>query len=113
MRRRRIGVGRDPGAAVPQQHRAAAILSFGNDPLKPAIIERVVLDLDGEPLLAGIEARAFWHRPALQHTIELETKIEMQASRLVFLNDKSERRRGLLARRRFTRRLRCLPEIAL
>ena len=50
----RVGILRDPISAVPQQHRAAAILSFGDDPFEPAIVERVVLDLNREPLLARV-----------------------------------------------------------
>ena len=90
MGRRRVGVGRDPGAAVPQQHRAAAVLAFGDHALETAIVERMVLDLDGEPLLAGVEARSLRHRPALQDAVELETEIEVQPARLVLLDDERE-----------------------
>ncbi len=109
----RVGIGRDPYAAVPQQHGAAAILPFGDDALEPAIIDRVVLDLDSEPLLTGVEARTLRHRPALQYAVELETKVEMQPARVVLLDDESERRRRFPARRRLARRLRRFPEIAL
>ena len=63
--RGRVGIGGDPSAAVPQQHGAAAILPSRNNALEPAIVERVVLNRDGEPFFAGVETRAFWHRPAL------------------------------------------------
>src|SRR6516162_6346816 len=73
----------------------------------------MVLDLDGEPLLGGVEARAFWHRPALEHPVEFQTKVEMKPARLVLLNNKSKRRRGLPVRRQLARWLRRFPEIAL
>ena len=84
----RIGVFRGPAAAVPQQHGAAAILALGDHPFEPAVIHGVVLDMNGEPLLAGIEAGTLRHRPALQDAIEFEAEIVMQAARGVLLYDK-------------------------
>ena len=62
----RLGIGdfRGPGTAVPQQDGAAAILALRNDALEPAVIERVVFDMDREPLFARIEARSLRDRPA-------------------------------------------------
>ena len=48
---------RHPVAAVPQLHRAAAILAFRNGPFEVAVIERMVLDLDRQPLVVRIERR--------------------------------------------------------
>ena len=67
---RGIEIGR-PRALVPDHHRAAAVLAFGNDAFEAAIVERMVLGRDGQPLLAGDQARPFRHRPALQHAVEL------------------------------------------
>ena len=44
-----------PIAAVPQHDRSAAILTLGDRPLEVAIIERMVLDLDRQPLVRRIE----------------------------------------------------------
>ena len=71
--------------------RAAAVLPSRNDALEPAIFERVVLDMDRQALLAGIEARPFRHRPALQHPVELEPEIIMQPARGMLLDDKGQR----------------------
>ena len=62
----RLGIGdfRGPGTAVPQQDGAAAILALRDDALEAAIIERMVLDMDREPLFARIEARPLRDRPA-------------------------------------------------
>ena len=49
---RGIEVGR-PRALVPDHHRAAAVLAFGDDAFEAAIVERMVLGRDGQPLLAG------------------------------------------------------------
>src|SRR5436190_2178518 len=62
----RLGIGdfRGPDTAVPQQDGAAAILALRDDALEAAIIERMVLDMDREPLFARIEARPLRDRPA-------------------------------------------------
>src|SRR5258708_11351012 len=83
----RFLVVRLPGAMIPEQHRAAAILALGDHPLEIAIVERMVLDMDGEALLAGIEARPPRNRPALEDAVELETEIVMQPRRRTFLDD--------------------------
>ena len=62
---------------------------FGMTPSKLAVVERVVLGVHREPLLAGIEARALRHRPALQHAVELEPEIIVQAPRGVLLHDEA------------------------
>src|SRR3546814_2663565 len=48
---------RRPAAAVPQHHRAAAVLTLRNGPFERAVFQRVVLDAAGEALLAGHQAR--------------------------------------------------------
>ena len=76
-----------PGAAVPEQHGAAAVLPLGDDPLEAAVVDRVVLDVDGQPLLAGVEARPLGHGPAPQHALHLQPEVVVQAGRGVFLDD--------------------------
>src|SRR5437763_14474770 len=66
---------RRPVAAVPQQYGAAAILALWDHALEPAVIERMVFDMHRQPLLAGIEARAFRDRPAQPHALEFESRI--------------------------------------
>jgi hypothetical protein len=41
---------RFPGAAIPYDDGAAAVLALGNRSFEGAVFERVVLDLDGEAL---------------------------------------------------------------
>src|SRR5262245_23556068 len=81
-----VGLGR-PGAAVPHHDGAAAILAFGDDALEIAVFERMVFDVDGEALLAGDEARSFRHRPALEHAVELEAEVVVQAAGGMLLDD--------------------------
>ena len=49
----------------------------------------MILDFHREATLARIVARAFRHGPALHHAVELETKVEVQATRCVLLDDES------------------------
>src|SRR6266702_886343 len=99
-----------PSAAVPQHHRAAAILAFWNRAFEIAIVERMVLDLDRQPLVAWIERRPLRHRPGLEDAVEFEPEIVMQTGRIMLLDDKAP----LLRRRHpsFAGGLRRLFEIA-
>src|SRR5262245_37776586 len=71
----------------------------------------MILDLDGEALLAGIEGRAACHGPGLEHAIHLESEIVMQACRVVLLDD--EARVLGLANASLARGLGRLLEVAL
>ena len=52
-----IGIVGFPIAAIPELHGAAAILVVGNRAFEIAVIQRMVLDLDREPLVAADRAR--------------------------------------------------------
>ncbi len=105
-----VGVRGDPGAAIPQQHRAAAVFALRNNSLELTVIERVVLDMDRQSLFSRIEARPLGHRPALQDAVELEAEIIMEPARRMLLDDKAEPGDGFL-RGRDTRRLRRFAEV--
>jgi hypothetical protein len=111
VRRLGVRIKRDPGSAIPQHDGSAAIFALGNDPFELAIIERVVFDMDGEPLLPRVEARSLRHRPALQNAVELEAEIIMQSARGMLLDDKGEPLAGFFAGLDSARRLRRFPEI--
>jgi hypothetical protein len=106
----RVALG-DPDAAVPQLDRAAAILALGNGAFEVAIVERMILDLDGQPLVVRIERRAARHRPGLEHAVELEPEIIVQACRIVALDHEAQALAGRDDRR--TRRLGGFLEVAL
>ena len=102
---------RFPISAIPELDRAAAVLSLRDRSFEIAIIERMVFDFDREALLVGVERGALGDRPRLEHPIELETQIIVQATGVMFLNDEAPAvRRGDLF---FPARLGGLREIAL
>src|SRR5207249_4978740 len=106
-----LGIGGIPIAAVPELHSAAAILVFRNGAFEIAVVERMVLDLDREPLVVWIERGAARHRPGLEDAVEFEAQIVMQTRCRVLLDDETP-----LARRRHldvTGGLRGFAEITL
>jgi hypothetical protein len=58
-----------PISAVPELNRPAAIFALGDRSLEIPIIERMILDLDREPLIMGIERRAAGHSPRFKDTV--------------------------------------------
>jgi hypothetical protein len=108
----RVGVvGRRPGPPVPDDDVAAAVLAGGDDPFEVGVLDRVVLDLHGQPADRRVERRALGHGPAEQRAIELEAQVVVQAGGPMALHDESETpgRRG----RRRTGRLRGAGEVTL
>src|SRR5437762_8750329 len=74
-----------PCSAVPEHDRSRAVLLFRDHALEVAIGERMILDVDGEPLVRRIEAGALRHRPAFERSVELETEVVVQAAGRVLL----------------------------
>ena len=58
-----LGIVALPIAAVPELHRAAAILALRDRAFEVAVVERMILDLDREALVVRIERRSLGHRP--------------------------------------------------
>ncbi len=86
---------RRPSAAVPQHHRAAAIFARRDRALEIGIGQRMVLGADREALLVGVDARPARHRPALEHAVDFETEIPMEARGVVLLDDEAVAVAGL------------------
>ncbi len=82
-----------PGAAVPQLDGAAAVFSARNGPLEITVVERVILDLDGQAFLRRVQGGPSRHRPRFEDPVELESQIVVQAPRGVLLDDEAQVRR--------------------
>ena len=106
----RLGIAhRDPAAAVPDDHGAGAILALGDRLLEVGVLQRVVLDVHGEPPDRGVERGPLRHRPALERVAELQPQVVVQAPRGMLLDhEHAGPGRDLAARR-----LRRLGKIAL
>src|SRR5215217_1610992 len=74
---------------VPHDHRSGAVARPPDHALEVAVGERVVLDLDGEPLLARIGRRPLRNRPRLQHAVDLEPEVVVQRRRRVLVDDEA------------------------
>src|ERR1700745_3029306 len=59
-----------PIAAVPNHDGASAILALRNGAFKVAVIQRMVLDLDCEPLVMWIEGRTLGDRPGFEDAVQ-------------------------------------------
>ena len=72
---------------VPDDDRARAVVARRDHALEVGVLERVVLDVDGETLLTPGAATAPWDRPALEHPVHLEAQVVVEAPRGVLLDD--------------------------
>src|ERR1700750_604049 len=78
-----------PAPTVPDHDRATAVLSLWNRTLKFVVGDRMVLDLNGEPLFTGNEARAPRDPPAFHYAVELKPKVVVEPPGGVLLYDES------------------------
>lgn len=79
-----------PVAPVPELDGAAAILALGDRPLEIAIGERMILDLDGEALVGGVERWSPGHGPGFEDAVQLQPQVVMQPRRIMFLDDEAQ-----------------------
>src|SRR3954470_6525872 len=101
------------GAPIPEHDSATPILTLGDSSLESVVINRVIFHLHREPLDGGIEAGSFRDGPTLHHSIELESKVEVEMARSVFLDDETKSTRTTWRCRLIAGWLRCFPEIPL
>ena len=79
-----------PRALVPDHHGTAAVLAFRDGSLEAAVLDRVVLDLDGEALVGDDVARPLSDRPAFEHAAPAKAKVVVEARGGVLLNDEGK-----------------------
>jgi hypothetical protein len=99
------------GPAVQHEHEAAVVAvlelppAVVRDPLGLVLVRRVVelvvVDRDGEPVVAGVVGHALGHRPRPQHAVLLEPQVVVVSWPVVLVQHehRSQLRRG---RRRHT-----------
>ena len=89
------------GAPVPDLDGAGAVGALRDLALEGSVVERVILDVDRERLLALLQRNALRHRPGGEHTVALEPEVVVEGARLMPLDDEDR----LLAPRRPAERL--------
>ena len=98
------------GAVVPDLDASRTVLTCGDLTLEGRVVEWMVLDMDGEGLLPGLERNALRDRPACEGAVALEPEVVVQSARVVTLDDED---RLLRLFPLFTERLRRLLRIPL
>ena len=81
-------------ARVPDLDGARAVVPLRDLALERRVLERVVLDVDREVLLAGLERNAFRHGPARERAVQLEAEVVVEPRRVVSLDDEDRLSRG-------------------
>src|SRR5882724_5972903 len=77
-------------ALIPNHHSPRSIISFGNHSLECPVIQRMILDHDGESLVFRVQRWTLGDCPAFQGSIEFKSKIVMQMRSSMQLNDKPQ-----------------------
>jgi hypothetical protein len=92
------------GSGVPDLDRSGAVLALRNLALEAGVVEWMILDVDGEVLLAGLERDALRNGPGRERAVALEPEVVVETPRVVPLDDECGRAPGSPARRERLRR---------
>ena len=79
----------DPDALIPADRRAGAVLALGDDPLELGILQRVGLDVHGEPLVRRIRGGPLRDGPGFQDAVHLESQIPVERAGVMLLDDEN------------------------
>ena len=74
-------------AVVPDLDGARAVVARRDLALERRVVERMVLDVDGERTLAGLEGDALGDGPRGERAFQLEPEVVVEPSRVVALDD--------------------------
>src|SRR5437763_3195492 len=76
-------------AAIPDFDGPRAVVPLRDLTLDAPVLERMILDVHCEMLLAGLERNALRHRPRGEDAVALEAEVVVQPPRVVSLNDEN------------------------
>ena len=91
------GLGR-PGALVPEEDGAAAVLAGGDDAFEAAVLHGVIFDLDGEALVRDDVAGALGAGPAFEDAVPAEAEVVVEVAGGVLLDAEREVAGGAVGR---------------
>src|SRR4029077_7980145 len=98
------------GSAVPDLDSPGAVLALRDLAREGRVVERVILDVNGQRSLSRFEGHALRHGPAGERALALEAEVVMKAARVVALDHEDRLLAALLA---FAKRLRSLVLVPL
>ena len=81
----------DPAAAIPDDHGAGAVVALRDHVLEVEILDWMVLGLDRQSFVGGIERGAVRYRPTAQYSVDLEAQVVVHAGRGVLVHDEVTR----------------------
>ncbi len=90
-----------PGAPVPDDDVAGAVLLGGDDSFEVEVLDRVVLDVDGHAPDLAVEGGALGDGPADENALDLEPEVVVEPRGSVALDDEPPGGAGQVRRRRF------------
>ena len=85
-----LGVLTVPVAAVPDHDGASAILALRNGAFEVAIVQRMILDLNCEPLVMRIERGSLGDGPGFEDAVQFESQVVVQVRCRMLLNHEAE-----------------------
>ena len=100
-------------AAVPDPHRARAVVAVGDVALEVEVLERMVFGVHREMVPLRRRRDALRHRPREEHSVVLEAEIPVQRARVMLLHDEARPFGRRRARGGVTARFRRRVEVAL
>ena len=83
------------GAAVPDRHRAGAVVALRDLAVEVEVLERVVLGADREAVVLRLLGQAVRDRPRRERAVVLEAQVPVQARGVVLLDDEPRALRRL------------------
>src|SRR6185437_3928144 len=90
-----LGILTVPVSAIPDHDGTSAVLALWNGAFEVAVIQWMILDLDGEPLVMRIEGRSLGDSPGFEDAIQFQSQIIVQVQCRMLLNHESEALRRL------------------
>ena len=100
-------------AVVPDLDGAGAVLALRDLAFEVPVLDRVVLDVHGEMLLAGLERRALGNGPARERAVSLQAEVVVQPAGVVALDDEDRLLAALLRAEGLRRLLRVALALVL
>src|SRR5262249_34602897 len=85
-----VGQG-SPAALIPADDLTGTVVAIGDDAREIGVLDRVVLDFDGQALLGGIGGGTLGDRPGLQDASPLQPEVPVQAASRMFLHHEEMR----------------------